>query len=166
VRLDLHPPGIEPDQGMCDGSREHVVTVDDNVSRDCARSVTIAAPCAGLLERSREMLEPARPHDHHVEANPQSPTLGMAREPSLRGVPHPPDLFGIDHLDRVAESRARLALHFAEHNGSAAARDDVELVAAGPGVRIENPVGPQAVPASGAPLGVVTRLRPTTRGPR
>ena len=153
--------GIEPDERMCDCPREHVVMVDDKLSRDCARSVTLPAPgpASAALERPRQVLEPARAHDHHVEANPQAATFGMAREPGLRGAPHPPDLLGVHHLERIAESRAGLALHLAEHDGSAAAGDDVELVPAGPGVRIENPVGVQAVPAGGLPLRVVAGLR-------
>jgi hypothetical protein len=81
-------------------------------------------------------------------------------------VPHPPDLLGGDHLERIAEAGAGLALHFAENDGSSAARDDVELVPAGPGVRGEDPVGPQAVPASSPPLSVVPRLVLLSRGPR
>src|SRR5476651_459917 len=116
------------------------------------------------------MLEPACPYDHDVVADPQAPAFGMAREPGLRRVPHAPDLLRVHHLERIAESRPGLALDLAEHDGSATPRDDVELVPARPGVRVENPVGPQPVPAGGAPLGLVPGLcpttRPTTRGPR
>ena len=82
----------------------------------------------------------------------------MAHEPSLRRVPHAPDLLGGHHLERIAEPRPGLALHLAEDDGSTAPRDDVELVATRPRVRVEDPVGPQAVPAGGAPLGVVPGL--------
>jgi hypothetical protein len=112
------------------------------------------------------MLEPTCPYDHDVEANPQAAALGVAREPGLRRVPHPPDLLRVHHLERVAESRPGLALHLAEHEVSAAARDDVELVPADPRIRVENAIGPEPVPAGGAPLGVVPGPGPTTRWPR
>jgi hypothetical protein len=60
------------------------------------------------------MLEAARPHDHDVEANPQPTALRMPGEPRLRGVPHPADLLGVHHLERITESRAGFALHLTE----------------------------------------------------
>ena len=104
------------------------------------------------------MLEPPRALDDDVEANPQAPLLGMLRKPRSGGVADPAHLLGVHHLQRVVEPRARLALHLAEDDRSPTSGDDVELVPAGPGVRIENPVSPQAVPAGGSPLGVVPRL--------
>jgi len=48
VSFDLDPAGIEADESVGDGACQHVVTVDDKTSHDCAKCVTIAAP----LERA------------------------------------------------------------------------------------------------------------------
>jgi hypothetical protein len=84
----------------------------------------------------------------------------VVSEPRLRRVPDPAYLLGVHHLERVAETGARLALDLAEDDRAPAPGDDVDLVPTGPGVRVEDPVGPKPVPVCRAPFGVVTRLRP------
>jgi len=66
-------------------------------------------------------------------------------------------LDGSDHLERIAEAVAGLRLHLAEDEAATAPRDDVDLRAGEPDVRVEDPVAVQAVPPGGAPLGVVAR---------
>lgn len=76
----------------------------------------------------------------------------MGGEPCLGGLPQPAPLLGPDHLGRVAERRPRLGLDLHEHDPPPPARDEIQLVAAGPGVRGEDPVAAEEVVQAGAPL--------------
>ena len=101
--------------------------------RDHARDST-AADCGDLEAR----LEPGR--------------LGMRGEPCLGRAADPPPLLAADPLERVAVAAAPLLLHFAEDERAAAAQDEVELVATGPGVAFEHAVAAQPVVQLGEPL--------------
>src|SRR5260221_9496965 len=121
-------------------------------------------PRRSLLERVRQLLDSARALDDHVKADIEAVDLRMARQPGARGTPDTRDFPGVDHLQRVAEAAAALRLHLAEHHGAAAARDDVDLSPCEPAIRVEDAIATQAVPASGAPLRIIPRLRGGRRG--
>jgi hypothetical protein len=76
----------------------------------------------------------------------------MGGKPGLGGAPQPPPLLRRDHLERMAERVAALALDLAEDEPAPAPDDQVELVPAGPDVRAENPVPAQAVVERGTAL--------------
>ena len=79
----------------------------------------------------------------------------MRDQPDLGGSRYPPHLLARDHLERVATLRPALRLHLAEDDCSAAADDEIELVAACPGVRGEDPVAAQPVVPERPPLSTV-----------
>jgi hypothetical protein len=82
----------------------------------------------------------------------------MGREPGLGG-PAQAALFLLgDHLERVAPARAAFRLHLDEGEPPAPADDQVELVAAGPDVPLEDPVAAQAVEPPRPPLSRTTCL--------
>ena len=114
----------------------------------------MASRVAAELKRGLDgyALELAGPHRDDLEPAVERPTRRVPGEPRLRGEPQPPQLLLVDHLERVAEPVAGLALDLAEDEPPAAPDDQVELVAARPDVRAENAVAAQAVVAGGASL--------------
>ena len=76
----------------------------------------------------------------------------MRREPRLRRPAQAALLLRPHHLDRIAERLAGLRLHLHEREPAAAPRDEVELVAACPDVRVEDPVAAQEVVPPRPPL--------------
>src|SRR2546430_2527774 len=104
------------------------------------------------LEGIGDALEPTRSLGDDVEADPAASELGSCGEPGLRGTAQAALLLAVDHLERVAEARAALALHLAEDELRAPARDHVELVPARPFVDAEDAVPADPVPPHGTEL--------------
>jgi len=69
----------------------------------------------------------------------------MRREPALGGAPKPAPLLWSDHLQRMSELSAPLALDLAEDESVASTDDQVELVPTGPDVPAEDAVAAQPV---------------------
>src|SRR3954452_4586464 len=86
----------------------------------------------------------------------------MCVQPGGCGTSQPAHLLRRDHLQRIAEAVAGLALHLAEHEHRAAPHDEVELVAADPDVLAEDAVRAQPVVPTRSELGGV----PQARSPR
>ena len=103
-------------------------------------------------ERVREPLEPSAAHGDDLERRLEAVELGVRREPCLGRDAQAPLLLRPDHLEGVAEAIARLGLHLAEDHAAAAARDEVELVAADPLVSGEDPEAAQEVMEARATL--------------
>src|SRR5688500_2789939 len=101
---------------------------------------------------NRDALELPRPDGDDLEPVVQAGRARIADEPRLRRAPHPPQLLRADHLERVAEAVAALPLHLAEDEPSAAAGDQVELVASGPDVRPEDAVAAQPIVPGRSPF--------------
>lgn len=76
----------------------------------------------------------------------------MRGQPGLRRLPQPALLLRPDHLDGIAVCPSRLRLDLDEHDALAPPHDQVELVPAGPGVGVEDPVAAQEVLPARAPL--------------
>jgi hypothetical protein len=68
---------------------------------------------------------------------------------------NPPELLLIDHLERVAIVGAALLLHLDDEDAAAAPQNEVELIAADPCVRVEQPVSPQPIMPESAPLSSI-----------
>ena len=124
--------------------------------------------------RTRRLIRrtPAGETATDVEAHVELLEARIAREPGRRRAAQAPLLLLGDHLLRVAEARAALLLHLAEDEVAAAADDEVELVAARPGVHVEDPVAAEPVVESRAALGLSPALprvhgaaRPGSRAP-
>src|SRR5207302_941579 len=77
---------------------------------------------------------------------PGQPGPGREHEATL--------LLGIDHLHGVAEAVASLCLDLAEDEAPSAPHDEIQLVAADPGVAREHTVAAQPIPPCRASLGV------------
>ena len=106
-----------------------------------------------LLERLRDALDSARAHRDDVEGDVEPAQLGPRREPDGRRAAQAALLLVRDHVERVAEPRPALLLHLDEAERAAAPRDQVELVAARPDVRAEDPPAAEPVPPERAALG-------------
>jgi hypothetical protein len=136
---------------MGDGAREHAFEVRREGraggARLCAEFVT-----ACLFERGA--LDPPPGHGYGLEAHLEACQLGPEREPGLRGLPDAASLLRADGLEWVAEAGPASCLHLADDDRTTAPDHDVELVAAGPGVRGQNPIAPQAIVAADPPLGL------------
>src|SRR5204862_7790571 len=98
-----------------------------------------------------------------VEGDPQLGEIRPTGEPQLGGAAHAPLLLRADHLRGLAERRAGLLLHLDETKLGPPARDQVDLVAARPHVRADDPPAAQPVPARRAPLSRVQA--PTCQAP-
>src|SRR5207248_3804636 len=103
-------------------------------------------------EGVREPLQPATALRDDVERHLEAVEVATRCEPRLRRLPQAPLLLRPHHLDRVAVLGPRLRLYLDEHDSLAAPHDEVELVPAGPGVGVENPVAAQKVLPAHAPL--------------
>src|SRR6266545_1750165 len=88
-------------------------------------------------ERLRDALQLPRALNHHVEANLAAVMFVMRRQPRGRRTADATHLLRRHHLQRIAEARAGLRLHFTEDEIVPAADDQVELVAASPDVFAE-----------------------------
>jgi hypothetical protein len=81
--------------------------------------------------------------------------FGMRCEPTLRRGVNPPELLLVDHLERVAIAGDTLLLHLDDEDAAAAPQDEVELIAADPCVRVEQPVSPQPIVPESASLSPI-----------
>ena len=77
----------------------------------------------------------------------------MPRQPAVGRQPQPSLLFLVHHLEWITEPVPALLLDLAKDQATPAPHDDVELVAAGPGIPLQDAVAAQPVPPDGAPLG-------------
>jgi hypothetical protein len=84
----------------------------------------------------------------------------MGGEPGLGRAPEPPPLLCGDHLERMTERAAALALDLAEDDPASAPDDQIELVPACPDVRPEDPIPAQAVVERRAALEATPGPRP------
>src|SRR4051812_1148930 len=105
------------------------------------------------LERLPETLEPAAAERDHVEPRLQFHQRRICGEPGLCSPEQAALLLGGDHLERVAVALARLGLYLAEDELTAAAQNQVELVASDPDVRAQDAVAAQAVVPQRPPFG-------------
>src|SRR6266545_136199 len=80
----------------------------------------------------------------------------MSRQPGLGGQVQASLLLLVHHLQWITEPLPNLLLYLAEDEPSPSTHDDVELVAAGPGVLRKDPVTAQAVPPDRTALGAQT----------
>src|SRR6266545_4966295 len=80
----------------------------------------------------------------------------MSRQPGLGGQVQASLLLLVHHLQWITEPLPNLLLYLAEDEPSPPTHDDVELVAAGPGVLREDPVTAQAIPPDRTALGAQT----------
>ena len=87
----------------------------------------------------------------------------MRRKPRFGRTAQAALLLGADHLERVAAPGAALRLDLAEHQPPAAARDQVDLVAASPDVRAEDPVAAKPVVRSDGAGASALASRVTSR---
>jgi hypothetical protein len=101
-------------------------------------------------ELRRNPLEPPSLDGDDLEAAIERPTLGMSRKPCLGRSTQAPAFLRRHHLERMAVVVVRLALDLAEDDAAAAPDDQVELVAAGPDVGVEDAVAAQAIVTRGA----------------
>src|SRR5438132_9224058 len=118
------------------------------------------------LERLPDALEAAVGERDDLEAHLEPLQLRMCGEPGLGGTAQAALLLGSHHLERIAVATAALRLHLHEREPPAAADDEVELVAADPGVRLQDAIAAEAVEPPGAtPRGATRGERATRRGP-
>src|SRR3954454_8478318 len=104
------------------------------------------------LERLPDALLAAVGDGDHLEAHVQARRLWMRCKPGLRGAAQAALLFLRDHLERVAVARPALRFYLDERQLSCTPHNEVELVAADPHVRLQDPVAAQAVEPPPAPL--------------
>src|SRR6266540_2057526 len=116
-------------------------------------------------ERLLDALQLPRAVGHHVEANGAAAVLAMRRQPGARRTADATHLLRRHHLERIAEARAGLRLHFAEDEVAPAADDQVDLVAAGPDVLAEDAVAAQPVMPARALLSFRARTPRVPGGP-
>jgi hypothetical protein len=81
--------------------------------------------------------------------------LGMCSEPSTSRRPHAPALLRVDHLERVAEVLPALLLDLHDEQTPASPENEIELVAAGADVRVDEPVAAKPVVAKGTALAAI-----------
>ena len=110
-------------------------------------------PPAPGSERVLDALEPPLADRDDVEADASARRAPDAPRATPRRPAAPALLLGGDHLERVAAAGAALLLHLDEAELAPAPGDQVELVAARPDVRAEDPPAAQPVPAGGLALG-------------
>ncbi len=133
---------------------------EQTLRRDEISTVTAGSE---LLKLGDDPLEPPSFDGDDLEAAIERPALGMAGEPDLGRAPEATTFLRRHHLERVTVGSARLSLHLAEDEPAAAAKDQVELVAARPDVGSEHAIAAQPVVAPGAalePLARPPRARP------
>jgi len=87
---------------------------------------------AAFLESLADTFERAPSHHHDIETSLAVAVLRMRREPWPRLHAAAAHLLRRHHLGRVAEVLARLRLHLAEDEPSAAPRNDVQLISCHP----------------------------------
>src|SRR5262245_42156480 len=109
---------------------------------------------AGLSD-VRETGHASAPHGGHLDANGEAGELGVRCLPGRPGAHHATQLLGVDHLGRRAEPVAGLLLHLAEDEPAPSPKHEIELVAPGASVRLEEAVATQAVVASGDALAAI-----------
>src|SRR5918992_762529 len=126
---------------------------------DCARGSVpdryARSNSEGVLNTARDL--PAFGHD--VEAGGALGVLRVRGQPRLGGLAQTALLLDGHHLHRLAQPHAALRLDLAEDQRSPAPQNQVELVAADPGVPREHAIAEQPVAPGGAALG----LRAATR---
>src|SRR5579862_6925942 len=158
-QLALRPGEVEVDLGV-----EHVLRDRHRASFGSGRR--FPGPGVGL-EGAPVAAETAFALDDDVESDGERVELGSRREPRLGSAPDAANLLVAHHLEWITESRAALRFHLAEDEHVPAPRDDVELVAGDPRLRVEDLIAANAIPTRSAALGVVPRLRslPDSRAP-
>src|SRR5438105_7113947 len=109
------------------------------------------------LERLPDALEATVGECDDLEAHLEPFQLRMRGEPGLGGTAQAALLLGGHHLERVAVPTPTLRLHLDEREPPAPAHHEVELIAADPDVRLQDPVAAQAVEPPGATLRRATR---------
>src|SRR5881398_1814705 len=121
-----------------------------------ARPESEPRPRAGSTrgsERLPEPLEAASPDGDDFEARLEVRETGIRGQPRLRGTAEAALLLRADHLERIAVAPGGLGLHLDERQPAPAPDDEVELIAAGPDVRLQDPIAAQAVEPPRPPLG-------------
>ena len=94
-------------------------------------------------------------HADGLELDLEPGELGTGGEPGSRRARHAARLLGIDHLQRMTEGGAALLLDLDHDQTAPSAQDEVELVAAGAGVGLEQAVAAKPVVAKGAALAAI-----------
>src|SRR5262245_41894694 len=107
-----------------------------------------------------DALDAARANGHDLERDVQVGEVRVSREPRSRRLPETPLLLRTDHLEGVAQIGTGLLLYLDEREPATAAHDEIELVAARPGVHRQDAKAPQPVVPEGAPLGAMPRPPP------
>jgi hypothetical protein len=117
----------------------------------------------GLLERIANALDSVGSNGGELEAKLQACVAGVRGQPRRRSPSQPALFLRAHHLQRIAEPRVFLGFDLAEDQRPATADDEVELVAADPGVRFQDAIAAEAVVPQYAPLGAVANRTRATR---
>ena len=105
-----------------------------------------------LFTRRDDARDAAAADGGDLEARLEARRLGVRGEPGLGSATDTPPLLAPDHLERVAVAAPPLPLHLAEDERPPASQHEVELVAARPGVALEDAVAAQPVVQLGEPF--------------
>jgi hypothetical protein len=108
-----------------------------------------------LFSRKRDSLDAPTANSGCLEADLQPDELRVNSEPCTRRCPYAARLRRIDHLQGVPEAGTALFLDFDHQDAVPSAQDQVELVAAGAGVGLEQAVAAEAVVAECAALAAI-----------
>src|SRR6187200_1805576 len=98
----------------------------------------------GVL-RQRHSLHAATANGGGLEHHVQPIELRMGGQPTPSCRVDPSHLLLVDHLERVPERRAALLLHLDDHDAVTASQDEIELVAAGSRVCLEQSIAAEAI---------------------
>ena len=103
----------------------------------------------------RDALDPAALHTRGLDDELEIRDLWMCGEPRAGGRQHAALLLRVDHLERMSERGAAFLLHLDDDETTATPEDEVELVAAGAGVGVEEAVAAEPVVAESAALPAI-----------
>ncbi len=103
----------------------------------------------------RDALDPTPVDADRLELDLEPGEVGTGGEPGSRRARHAAPLLGIDHLQGMTEGGSTFLLDLDHDQAAPSAQDEVELVAAGAGVGVEQAVAAKPVVAEGAALAAI-----------
>lgn len=107
----------------------------------------------------RHALDVAAAHGDRLEHDLEPGSLRVRGDPGRGSTPYPPSLFGVDHLERVAEVASALLLHLSHDEPAPAPEHEVELVPSCPHVRGHDSVSAEPIVPERNALPVIHATR-------